>query len=130
MRILFLEDNLDFAEPIVDAAKSMGHTIDFTSDIPTAVSWFNSRNYDAVISDIHFKNANSSLKSGLDLVFHIRRKKKSNIVIVMTTGLELLQTQDIKEYGVDIFYHKPVRIGLLNLFKEIEEKVQERKAKP
>ena len=127
MKILFLEDNLDFADPIIEAAEFLGHTIDFTINISEAVNWFNERTYDAVISDVHIKNVNASLNSGFDFVFHIRKKKKSNIVIAMTTGLELLLEENVKDYGVDIFYHKPVSIGLVNFIKEIEAKVIERK---
>ena len=126
MMLLFLEDNLDFASTLTDFAVQLGHAVDHTSDILEASMWFDSRHYDAVISDVHLKKNDVSLTSGLDFVSFIRKKRKSNVVIAVTTGLELLKEKDIKDHGVDIFYYKPISVGYHNFLSEIEDKVRER----
>jgi len=122
MNILFIEDNFDFAYPLIEFAIAMGHKIDHTENLIDAANKFKEYNYDAVITDIHLRKADSSsLTSGLDLVRFIRDKRKSNVIIAITTGLELLKESDIKEHGADIFHYKPLRMGYEAFINEIND---------
>ncbi len=129
MKILFLEDNLDFAGPLIEVAELLGHVIIHTQNVVEAAQIFSKGNFDAIISDIHLKKGSSTLSSGLDFVRFIRERRHSDIVIAVTTGLELLQEKDIREHGIDIFYYKPIKIGLKQFIKEIDEEVETRNIK-
>ena len=93
MRILFLEDNLSFAESILFILNENGHTVDFTESTTHAIQLFDTHPYDAVISDIHLK----SEASGMELIKHIRHKRKSNVTVIVTTGLDLIDENEIKK---------------------------------
>lgn len=127
MKILFLEDNLDFAGPLIEAAQELGHEVQHTQSIIDASKIFTHKNFDAVISDIHLKSDSDFLTSGLDFIRFIRERKKSNIVVAVTTGMELIQEHDVKDYGIDIFYHKPITVGFTQFFAEIEKKVNHKR---
>ena len=127
MNILFLEDNEEFAEALMIILESLNHRADLTASVNEAIRLFSLNAYDAVITDIHLKGEDQKTSSGFELVKTIRHKRKSNVVIAATSGLELLEEQQIKKRGVDIFYHKPVHIGLKQFINEIEKLVSERK---
>ena len=127
MKILLLEDNLAFAECLTDTIRDLGFSADHTTSVDESISLFEKHNYDAVITDVHLVNQKSIRSSGFDLVRHIRVKMKSNTVIAMTTGLELLSSDEIKDTGVDIFHYKPLTITLDEFISSIHELVLSKK---
>ena len=127
MKILILEDNLPFAECITDTIQELGFTADHTTSVDESIKLFENHSYDAVITDVHLVNMNSIRSSGFDLVRHIRVKLKSAAVIAMTTGLELLSSDEVKESGVDIFHYKPLTITLEQFISDIHKLVLDKK---
>jgi CheY-like chemotaxis protein len=125
LKFLVLEDNIDFSECIVETLLSRNCVVSSTASVDEAIQFFDQQHFDAVITDLHLVHFRSSKSSGLDLVQHIRSKQKSQVVIAMTTGLELVKPEEIKAHGVDIFYYKPISIGLegfIDLIFELCEK--------
>lgn len=107
MKILFVEDNALFAEALLATVAKAKFSFTTVSSISDAKKAFDSDNYDIVITDIHLKpTPEDSHSSGMDLIHYIRQRKKSSVPIVVTTGLELIEEQDILESGADIFFHK------------------------
>lgn len=126
MRILLVEDNIKFAEFIMDELEARGHAVEFTINARDAVERFEKKKFDAVITDIHLTGEDHKASTGFELIRHIRHKTGSNVVIAVTTGLELIEEEVVKRRGADIFYHKPLRIGLDRFLDEIIQLVHTR----
>lgn len=127
MKILFLEDNADFAEAMVTVLESLEHSVDYTNSIPKAIDLFDTHSYDAVITDIHLKGPENDHVSGFELIRHIRHRAHSDIVIAMTTGLDLIDPELVSRRGVDIFHYKPIKIGFPKFIDEIVHLVARRR---
>lgn len=119
MKFLVLEDNEDFADALVSELQSQSHIVEWTASVKEAIGFFDSKEYDAVITDIHLDGPDTKTSSGFEFVKHIRHKRHSDIVIAVTTGLDIIEAETVKKRGVDIFYHKPLKIGFDNFIKEI-----------
>lgn len=107
MKILFVEDNNDFAEALMMTLPKSQFEVTAVDTVSAAIKLFENNEYDVVITDIHLKpTAEATHNSGMDLIYFIRKRKKSRVPIVVTTGLELIEEESILESGADIFFHK------------------------
>ncbi len=127
MRILFVEDNQAFVETLVPLLQERDFDVDVTANITEAIQLFDSRHYDLVISDVHLSEDEAGASaSGLALLRHIRKKRDSNVLIAVTTGLELIEESDIKKRGADLFFYKPLRMGFAEFADLMKETVASR----
>lgn len=107
MKILFVEDNNDFAEALVLNLSKSHFEITTVETVSEAIKHFENNHYDIIITDIHLKpSMEANQNSGMDLIYYLRVRKKSGIPIVVTTGLELIEESSILDSGADIFFHK------------------------
>ncbi len=107
LRVLFLEDNDLFVEAISEIFNQQGWIVTHISSVKLAKELFNTAEFDLVISDLHLKDQETGApNSGLDLVHHIRQRKRSKIPIVVTTGLELVSKDTLLDNDINLFYYK------------------------
>ena len=107
MKILLLEDNILFAESLIENLNHFGHHVDWTVSVGDAQKIFDRGGFDLVISDLHLKVINDDKGSGLDLIDYVR-KRDQHVGLVATTGLGLVQKESVLQHGVDLFYYKPI----------------------
>ncbi len=124
LRILFLEDNEDFAESLADFMQPYGWELVLCRHVREAKRLFETEPFDAVVTDLHVESRSGSLlSSGLDLVDFVRDRLKSKIPLIVTTGLELISEKNVIDHGADLFYYKSTLNP--NAFrKEVEELIQ------
>lgn len=107
LKILFLEDNDLFVDAINEIFEQQGWLVTHVTSVKLAKELFNTGEFDLVISDLHLKDLETGApNSGLDLVHHIRHRKRSKIPIVVTTGLELVSKDTLLDNDINLFYYK------------------------
>ncbi len=106
-KILFLEDNVDFALVLTEFLKNHNCDVSWTSEVTKAKKLFVEGQFDLVISDLHLKTPHyDSESSGFNLIDFIRNQVKSNVPIVVTTGLELIPEDQILRHGANYVCYK------------------------
>ena len=107
LKVLFLEDNDLFVEAINCIFEEQGWIVSHITSVKAAKELFNNKEFDLVISDLHLKDLETGApNSGLDLVHHIRQRKRSKVPIVVTTGLELVSKETLLDNDINLFYYK------------------------
>jgi DNA-binding response OmpR family regulator len=107
LRILFLEDNIYFVEALMEVFERLGWLVTHVTSVKSAKDIFSDEKFDLVISDLHLQDLETGTpNSGLDLVHYIRRRRKSQIPLIVTTGLELISKESLLENEVNLFFYK------------------------
>lgn len=102
MRLLFVEDDLDFSEQLSAILKQY-YTVDIANDGETAWQWVQLVNYDAIILDVMLPKLN-----GIQLCQRLRTSKQQ-IPILLLTGQSTIDDRVIGlDAGADDYLIKPV----------------------
>lgn len=124
IRILFLEDNVYFVEAMMEVFSGLGWMVTHVTSVKTAKDIFSEESFDLVISDLHLQDAETGApNSGLDLIHHIRHRKKSKIPLIVTTGLELISKESMTDNEVNLFFYKS-EFDVKTFISSIEKLVQ------
>lgn len=122
--ILILEDNLEFAETLTELLQSNGYTVKCYDNVSDAYSAFKTEKIDLVISDIHVKIKKPGTSgSGLDFIKKIR--KRSDVPVIVTTGMDLVSEESVLRRGVDHFMYKSGNFDFLDLIAKVKTLCQD-----
>lgn len=107
MKILAADDQPIILKSLVHKLESIGFTVIPATNGQEAVDLFESENPDLVILDL-----NMPVKSGFEVIQHIREIRKSTIPIIVMSGNDEERTVlDVFNKGVDDYIEKPVGLN-------------------
>jgi DNA-binding response OmpR family regulator len=117
-RILFLEDEEELVADMPSVMGRFGFQIDATADINEALSWFNTRQYDAVLLDIAMQPTNdmdaAALGWGRETGVEVARrmhKSKSHVPLIALTVIRDDQIRSrMREAGICKIINKPAEV--------------------
>lgn len=105
MRILVVDDDENIQEILQDILSLEGHQVQAASSGEEALKIFNSSNFEVVITDLGMPGM-----SGWELAKEVKKSKSQVRVILITGWRAQLDTDKIKESGVDFILPKPFHI--------------------
>lgn len=106
-KVLYVEDNELVIDLVRDLLETETYEIEHYMTVDEGISAFSNRIFDIVLMDLHLKQTNSSqTTNGMDLLRHIRYRKKSKVPVVVMTGMELICPNDLLDHGATVFFHK------------------------
>lgn len=106
MRIFLVEDTRDVGEAISRRLEKVGHTVDWQTDGQAAADILEFTDYDLVILD------------GFEIVRHLRARKKTTPVLVLTARSEIEDRVGALDLGADDYLVKPFD------FRELEARTR------
>lgn len=84
------------AEALCEILTSKSYFVTHRSSVTEGLAQFEKTAFDLLIMDLHLKpKISGESASGIDLIYNIRHRKKSEIPIIVTTGLELVTPEEI-----------------------------------
>jgi signal transduction histidine kinase/CheY-like chemotaxis protein len=123
LEILLVEDHADTAFVMTRLLRKLGHNVQTSETVATAVRLAEEKNFDLLLSDIGLPDGN-----GIDLIRRLRRA--SSIPAVALTGFGM--DEDIvkcREAGFDAHLTKPVNFQKLEvLIRDLTEQPVDRRA--
>ena len=102
MRLLLVEDDEMFAEPVVETMRCAGHAIDWVCNRDEAELSLRDRMYDLIMLDLDLRG-----QGGLDLLNRYRRRGGRAPVIILTAWGAVESRIDALDAGVDDYLIKP-----------------------
>lgn len=109
MKILIIEDEQDLQDAIKTSLEKEGYSIETAGDFDMAYEKLFIYEYDCILLDIMLPNG-----SGLDLLKELKRKNKSENVIIISAKDSLKDKLQGLELGADDYLTKPFHIAELN----------------
>jgi CheY-like chemotaxis protein len=107
MKILAADDQPIILKSLVHKLETVGYTVISALDGEEAVNLFEEHKPDLVILDL-----NMPLKSGFEVIKHIRETCKSSVPIIVMSGNDEERTiLEVFEQGVDDYIEKPVGLN-------------------
>ncbi len=108
LRILVVEEDFVSANSLRLALSVDGHEVDLASDGEEALSLFDQKEHDVVITDFQLPTMD-----GLDLAAAIKQRAPSRPVILMTSYTSMVQGPLGQVSNVDVLLSKPVSVSQL-----------------
>lgn len=104
LRILLVEDDLDFAYTVADSLRINGHEVTVAATGGSALAISRLQTHDAVLIDLGLPDGH-----GFDVVRTLRTGTlPPESVIVVITGLEVKRLEEADAIGIDLVLAKPV----------------------
>ncbi|MHA4734327.1 response regulator transcription factor [Ensifer adhaerens] len=113
MRIFLVEDTRDVGEAISRRLEKVGHTVDWQTDGQAAADILEFTDYDLVILDVMLPGLD-----GFEIVRHLRARKKTTPVLVLTARSEIEDRVGALDLGADDYLVKPFD------FRELEARTR------
>jgi DNA-binding response OmpR family regulator len=108
MRILFIEDNLELAEPLADALKEKRYTIDLAADGQQGWELVQATTYDLILMDVMLPKID-----GITLCRRIRAGGDQVPILMLTAKKDVSEQIRGLDSGADDYVIKPVGINVL-----------------
>jgi two-component system response regulator TctD len=102
MRIFLVEDTRDVGEAISRRLEKVGHTVDWQTDGQAAADILEFTDYDLVILDVMLPGLD-----GFEILRHLRARKKTTPVLVLTARSEIEDRVGALDLGADDSLVKP-----------------------
>ena len=109
MKILIIEDEQDLQDAIKASLEKESYTVETAGDFDAAYEKLFIYEYDCILLDIMLPNG-----SGLDLLKELKKKNKSENVIIISAKNSLDDKLKGLELGADDYLTKPFHIAELN----------------
>ena len=109
MRILLVEDDALLGDALQAGLKQAGHAVDWTRDGVSAEAALATEDYAAVVLDLGLPRMD-----GLEVLRHLRAKKKSLPVLILTARDTVEDRIRGLDAGADDYLVKPFDLGELN----------------
>ncbi|ANK75220.1 response regulator transcription factor [Ensifer adhaerens] len=113
MRIFLVEDTRDVGEAISRRLEKVGHTVDWQTDGQAAADILEFTDYDLVILDVMLPGLD-----GFEILRHLRARKKTTPVLVLTARSEIEDRVGALDLGADDYLVKPFD------FRELEARTR------
>lgn len=113
MRIFLVEDTRDVGEVISRRLEKVGHTVDWQTDGQAAADMLEFTDYDLVILDVMLPGLD-----GFEILRHLRARKKTTPVLVLTARSEIEDRVGALDLGADDYLVKPFD------FRELEARTR------
>lgn len=113
MRIFLVEDTRDVGEAISRRLEKVGHTVDWQMDGQAAADILEFTDYDLVILDVMLPGLD-----GFEILRHLRARKKTTPVLVLTARSEIEDRVGALDLGADDYLVKPFD------FRELEARTR------
>lgn len=113
MRIFLVEDTRDVGEAISRRLEKVGHTVDWQTDGQVAADILEFTDYDLVILDVMLPGLD-----GFEILRHLRARKKTTPVLVLTARSEIEDRVGALDLGADDYLVKPFD------FRELEARTR------
>lgn len=113
MRIFLVEDTRDVGEAISRRLEKVGHTVDWQTDGQAAADILEFIDYDLVILDVMLPGLD-----GFEILRHLRARKKTTPVLVLTARSEIEDRVGALDLGADDYLVKPFD------FRELEARTR------
>lgn len=111
LRILVVEDQVDFAENLFDYLGEERYSLDYAADGLTALHLLATNNYDVIVLDLMLPGIN-----GFDICRRIRGDLKCQTPIILMTALSSMQDKEQGFHaGADDYLVKPFELRELQL---------------
>ena len=129
VKILVLEDDLDFAALLVDSLTEEGHVVEAFATAIDALDAVKQRSFDVVITDVFIKvDGEHAGEGGINLVSQVKQVLLQEIPVIAISGsfspneVAPIQTT-LKTVGADAVLAKPFHPeDLLNLIFKLTDK--------
>ena len=102
MKVLIVEDSIDFARTLLDFFKIEGHNTEHSDNIGTAEAYLEVSKFDIILLDIMLPDGD-----GRNLLKKIRKKNINTPVIIITAKSEVSDKIDLLDIGADDYITKP-----------------------
>lgn len=126
-RILIVEDDVVFAKVLESFLKKKGFISQYATNVSNAKESISNNDFDLFLLDYRLPDG-----TGLDIVQHLKEKRKSFLSIMMTSFHDVRTVVRAMKMGVSDFITKPVNpeelLMLINLFFEEESNIKKQKA--
>jgi signal transduction histidine kinase len=106
--ILVLEDEEHIRTMLVEALSGAGHRVESATDGLTGLARFQGGAFDVVLTDLSLPEC-----SGLDVARSVKRMRPETPVVLITGWGHLLDTERLRDSGVDVMLVKPFRLERL-----------------
>lgn len=115
IRILFIDDQQTIREIFCEILSKKGYVIELSTDSEEGLRKFSENSYDIVYTDLSMPG-----KSGLEVASEIKGKSPETVIILITGWVleQEMNSQQLKENGVDLVITKPFRVN------EIHESIE------
>ncbi|MEI7603541.1 MAG: response regulator transcription factor [bacterium] len=105
MKILFIEDEKNIANPVIRIMQKQGYTVDYAEDGEIAMNLLNIYSYDCVVLDLNIPKID-----GLNIAKHIRDNIKNTPILMLTARSQLYDKLEGFESGADDYLTKPFEL--------------------
>lgn len=102
MKVLIVEDSIDFAKPLLDFFKIDGHNTEHSDNLANAEAYLKVSKFDIILLDIMLPDGD-----GRNLLKKIRKQNLNTPVIIMTAKSEVSDKIDLLDIGADDYITKP-----------------------
>ncbi len=102
MRLLFIEDERDLAEPLIDILEGEGFVVDFADNGIDGIELLNVNSYDCILLDLNLPGIN-----GIELAKKIRIQQNTVPIIMVTARSQVYDKLEGFESGADDYITKP-----------------------
>ncbi len=102
MRLLFIEDEIDLAEPLVDILEREGFVVDFVDNGKDGLELLNINSYDCVLLDLNLPGID-----GISLAKKLRQEHNTIPIIMVTARSQVYDKLEGFESGADDYITKP-----------------------
>jgi len=103
--VLVVDDDPNILSAFQDFFRKEGCSIISSSSAESAMELLKQHSVDLIITDIRLKE-----QSGLTFLLEVKRVWRGLPVIVMTGYPEVITENDVKHYGADFFFQKPLNL--------------------
>lgn len=100
--ILIVDDDVDFADSIVDVLATDGHLAETATNAKQALESVSEKNFDSVLLDVRLGKSN-----GLDLIEIFKKKRPDISVVIITAFVEIESAIETLRRGADDYLRKP-----------------------
>ncbi len=103
MNILYIEDDVDVAEAVMDALQPEGYSFTHTYDAETAWSKLQEQRFDIILTDLNLPSM-----TGLELIQNVREAFPDAKIVGLSAFIEPDEVDRIKLLGADLILLKPI----------------------
>lgn len=107
-KILVVDDDENILSAFRDFLKKEHYGIITASSAEDALAYLGRNHVDILIADVRLKG-----QSGIFLIMEVKRLLPKLPIIVITGYPDLINERDVKEFGADYFFLKPLDIDRL-----------------
>jgi DNA-binding response OmpR family regulator len=103
MNILYIEDDVDVAQAVMDVLQPEGYNFTHTYDAETAWSKLQEAKFDIVLTDLNLPNM-----TGLELIQKVRESWDDVKIVGLSGFIQAEEVDRIKLLGADLILLKPI----------------------